>query len=529
VMAAASMSVVAADHVYFSDPDVTAVLMDGAQVVATGTRRDIRRWGVQSGAVHDYGDATILTGFVDAHSHPVYGARSARGIDLTEVRDLHALHAHLQRARHELRSGEWILGWGLRHDVWGAEPISSASIDAVVPDAPVLLRLFDAHSAVANRVALHVAGIRTDGSRVAPEGVETDEAGRATGVLQESPVIEQVAKFAPEEPETDVRERFVDTLTQMAASGLTAVHVMDFEDDPAPLLRAIEDDQDLPVRLLFYPWIVPEHSEADWRSIVVRTGAGGRRWRRHGVKAFLDGTIDNGTAWLERSDAFGQSTSSIWADQDRYARMIEFFAAHDVSTATHAIGDQAIRVAAQAIRSSSRSSGRASHRIEHLELMSDEILDLVAASGAIAGMQPMHCTEFTSGDRTDNWSRRLGDDRAALGWRTRSLLDRGAAIALGSDWPVAPFEPLMVIASAILRRSPEHGLKLPNNYAEALTLDQAIEAYTKPGVSTETPAGILPGDVADLTIVAGDLRSVGAGGLAATPVLGTIIDGRPVH
>ena len=248
--------------------------------------------------------------------------------------------------------------------------------------------------------------------------------------------------------------RVTQLLADMAASGLTSSQVMDFLEEPFDLLRLIEAEGELPLRLRFSPWIEPKHTPEDWARVLEWQGTGGRRWKVHGVKFFLDGTIDGGTAWLEAPDTHGQSTQSVWSDPADYAAAMRFFSANGIGTATHAIGDAAIRFALATI-SQLQSVGRwrvPSTASSTPRRLPDAILDAFPASGAVASMQPTHCTHFIRADRTDNWSERLGPARAQDAWRTRSLAEAGVILALGSDWPVAPFEPLAIMADAQLRR-----------------------------------------------------------------------------
>ena len=186
-----------------------------------------------------------------------------------------------------------------------------------------------------------------------------------------------------------------------------------------------------------------------------------------------------------------------------------FFAANGIGTATHAIGDAATRFALATISQLNHSGGEHPiHRIEHAETLPDDLVDAFPASGAVASMQPTHCTHFMRADHTDNWSERLGPERARHAWRTRSLADAGVTLALGSDWPVADFEPLAIMADAQLRRDVARPDLDPIAPEESLSALQALEAYTMgaaiaAGVA-HTEGSISVGKVADLTILAAD-------------------------
>jgi predicted amidohydrolase YtcJ len=513
-------AVVGATAVAIRDGVVVAVGGEGEMAGLTGPGT---RW-------LRYPGATIVPGLSDAHAHPISGAGFAVGVDLRGVTSLAELRRELATALAALAPGSWLRGWGLDHNVWGPEPVTCAPLDEVVGPVPMLLRFFDAHSALVNGPALRAAGI--SGLRTFPTGsrVEVDGEGIPTGLLLEAEAMQLVFDVLPVEPIEQRANRVRQLLADMAASGLTSAQVMDFLDEPFDVLRLIEADGDLPLRLRFSPWVEPHHSPADWARFLAWQGTGGRRWTVHGVKFFLDGTIDGGTAWLEAPDTHGQSTTSVWSDPADYAAAVRFFHENGVGTATHAIGDAAARFALDTISSLPRVEGAGPvHRIEHAETLPDDLVDAFAASGAIASMQPTHCTHFVRADHSDNWSERLGPTRAGHAWRTRSLIGAGVTLALGSDWPVAPFEPLAIMADAQLRRDvarPDLEPVLPD---EGLTARQALDAYTRGAAIAagvfDTEGSISVGKVADVTILAADPFTISPEELAGTAVLATVVAG----
>ena len=523
--------ILTADQVHRMSPGApaTSVAIREGVIVEVGTEADMAEFTGPATRSHAFPGATIVPGLSDAHAHPLSGVGFTVGADLRTVTSLPELQRALAATLTTLEPGAWLRGWGLDPNVWGAEQVSSAPLDGTVGSVPMLLRFFDAHSALANDAALSAAGI--SGPRTFPTGsrVEVDSDGRPTGLLLEAEAMQLVIDMLPPEPIEERAHRVKGLLTAMAASGLTSVQVMDFLEEPFELLRLIEAEGELPLRLRFSPWVEPGHTPADWQRFLDWQGTGGRRWKVHGVKFFLDGTIDGGTAWLDAPDTHGQSTHSTWSDPDDYAAAMGFFAANGIGTATHAIGDAATRCAIETIGRLNAASGTATHRIEHAETLPDDLVAAFPASGAIASMQPTHCTHFVRSDSADNWSERLGPSRAARAWRTRSLVEAGVTLALGSDWPVAAFEPLDIMADAQLRRDVARPDAEPIAPEESLSALQALEAYT---LGSATAAGVARsegsigvGKVADLTVLAGDPLAISPEQLAQTPVLATVVGG----
>jgi predicted amidohydrolase YtcJ len=307
---------------------------------------------------------------------------------------------------------------------------------------------------------------------------------------------------------------------------------MDLLGDSRAVVAAAEDAQDLPLRLRFAPWCVPGVDADGLAELVHLQGQGGRRWAVGGVKFMIDGTVDNGTAWLEQPDALGESTESFWPDPAEYARAVRTLAAAGVPTATHAIGDAGVRHALDALAGVDRPAA-GPHRIEHIETLPSALIGAFVRQGVVASMQPTHCTHFTRADHTDNWSTRLGPERAGRAWRCRDLRDAGVPLVLGSDWPVAPFDPRRVLADAQLRRPAGEPAVVPVQPHQGLTPLMALQGYTTQAAWAAGEAAcsgrIAPGMRADLTALAVDPLQAPPDELADAPAVLTTVGGNIVH
>nr|WP_205615306.1 amidohydrolase [Streptomyces harenosi] len=513
----------------------TALAAAGGRITALGDDREIRALADASTTVIDLGGAVVTPGLVDGHVHPVTGAELTHGLDLSGCGDLDQVREALARAVRDLAPGAWLQGWGLDPNVFGGGPVGIAPLDPVLDGIPALLLLFDAHSMLASRRALELAGV--DGPRTfdqATAEVVCDADGRPTGLLLEDAACELVERVAPRPTREERRERLAAALRAMAATGLTGGHVMDANGDSLAFYAELDAAGRLPLRLRVAPWCQPGTDEDGLRALIGQQGTGGALWRTAGVKIFMDGTVDNGTAWLERPDCHGESTHAFWPDPEEYTRVVGTLHRAGVPTATHAIGDAAVRHALDAVeKAQAGDANGVRHRIEHIETVPDDTLRRFAALGVVASMQPTHCCDFTRADHTDNWSRRLGEERAARAWRCRDLHDSGAVVVLGSDWPIAPYPPLGVMAGARHRRPTRDLTRAPHGPEQALTALEALRGMTVNAAyaaGEERIAGrIAVGHRADLTVLADDPLTVPATELAELPVLLTVLDGRPTH
>ncbi|MEV0259426.1 amidohydrolase [Streptomyces sp. NPDC050732] len=513
-------------HIRTLDPDrprATAVAVRDGVIVAVGDHgdADVRDARGPRTEVIDLAGATLTPGLVDSHSHPVWGLEMATGTDLSAVRDLDALRAALHGAE---RTEGWVVAWGLDHNAFGGRPVDRALIEDVLDGAPAFIRLYDGHSALVSGAALRAAGIEGPREFVQRSTVVCDADGRPTGHLVEHAAMDLVQAVLPRPSYAERRTRLVELLSAMAATGLTGAHVMDLGDDVPKLLASVEEDGELPLRLRLAPWCMPGVGQEGIDGIIALQAEAGRLWRVGGAKFFMDGTVEGGTAWLEQADCHGQGTDAFWPDPEAYTDAVRRLHAAGVRTATHAIGDAAVRHVLDTVASLGE-SGRLAHRIEHIESVPDDTVPRFAELGVIASMQPPH-TAYTRADHSDEWSKRLGGTRAARAWRTRDLRDAGAYVALGSDWPIAHYDAREVLATA---RTPR-GAAGP---AQGLTGLMALEGCTSHAAvaagEADRAGRIAPGYRADLTAFGLDPVAAPADEVAQAPVRLTVAGGNVTY
>lgn len=527
-----------------AQPRARAVAVSRGVVVDVGGDEVARRWRGARTEVVPLGGAALTPGWVDGHSHPVGSLTMSAGADLTAVRTLGQLRERLAQLARTSTDG-WVQGWGLVPDVFpGGVPRADLVDDALGASdgdggARAFLRMADVHSALVSTPLLRAAGI--DGPRRFPSASEVvcDPDGTPTGFLLEWDAMALAERLAPALPDAQLRSRLRSLLDGMAAQGLVGAQVMDGDAASLDLLDRLEGDGDLPLRLRVAPFCMPGVDDDALAQLVAWQERTGRRWRVAGVKLMIDGTIDGGTAWLDHADANGESTGSYWRDPQAYARAVRALDAAGVPTVTHAIGDGGVRFVLDVLEPLGPPGApdgppgrRAAHRLEHLETLPDDLVTRIGRSGITASMQPTHCSHFVAADGSDNWSVRLGPERAGHGWRVRDLLESGALVVLGSDWPVADFDVRSIMAAAQLRRPVEDDDAAPVGPDQAISAAAALAGFTRaPALAAGDAArGVIRvGAAADLTAVGADPTTAPPADLAAAPVLLTVVGGTPVH
>jgi predicted amidohydrolase YtcJ len=509
-------------------PAATAVAVAHGVISAVGSDAEIRELCGPATEVIDLHGAAVVPGLTDSHLHPFLGALGARGADLLGVTSLAEVQRRVAEERAHCAPGEWVLGFGLDYNAFRASGTSGTLIEEAAGGHPALLTFMDFHTALATPRALELAGV--DGPRTFTEHAEVVcVEGVPTGELREAAAIELVRAAIPA-PSPEERYRLCATqLRRLAAVGITGAHAMDGDLETLELLRELERRGDLVTRLISPFWITPEMTIEQWEQFAPHRDERGARWRAGTAKFFIDGVIDSGTGWLYDEDSEGDGLAPYWPDPQHYRDAVRFFAERGYRCATHATGDRGVREALDAYRDAGAAPG-VRHRIEHIETLQPFDLPRFAAEGVVASMQAQHMA-WLEPDRDDNWSRRLGPERCDRAFPIRSLRESGAAIALGSDWPVARFDPREGLACARLRRPPGERDRAPYD-DQALDGLAALEGYTTGAAfvgSDEHRLGrIRPGFCADLTVFAEDPVECDADEVVALPVVLTVVDGEIV-
>ncbi|NWN89606.1 MAG: amidohydrolase [Micrococcaceae bacterium] len=511
------------------DPaSVNAIAIRDGRILEVGNDTHLRELADEHTVIDDMPGATVTPGLTDGHTHIVFGLELTRGVQLADL-SLHEVRDQLAAAARQVESGTWLFGWGVDPNIFTETGFDGRIFDDVTNDRPIFLRMRDAHSAIVNTAAITAVGLTGNETFPDESAVVVDETGAPTGYLLELAAMDLVYSQAPTESMQERVERLGEVLNGMAQAGLTGTHVMDFHPGSQEVLERYEAQAELPLRLRFSPMVPPGSSQEQLDEIAAQQGLHGRRWRVEGVKFMIDGTIDNGSAWLTEPDCYGESLHSIWTDPQAYRDALRFFAEKGISTATHAIGDQGVSFVLDAIEALGDIASRASHRIEHIETIPDQTVARFAQLGVAASMQPIHGTRHTRADRSDNWSQRLGEVRAARGWRSADLRRSGAVLALGSDWPVTPYDPRVMMAESIIRRPVAQPGLDPVQPEQGLTALEAFEGYTNhaaKAIGATDEGQIVAGAQANFTVFTADPLHLSAEELAEVRVLATFVQGQ---
>lgn len=498
-----------------------AIALNGNRIVALGERAS-RSLAIRNTRLIDLGGALVVPGMMDNHTHFVMGSKMLTQVDLLSVKTRQQLVDTLAKGAAALAPGRWLEGFGYDEQRWGGELPDRSWIDAATPDTPVSIGRTDGHNLFVNSAALKLAGI--DRNTPDPVGgkIVRDAGGRPTGILRDN-AMDLVTKVIPPWSDKDIDAAIQLGIKSALARGTTQCHGADMDFVTFDALRRARARGETGLR--FYPSVWAK----DWEKLadIIRREGRGDDWVRWGiVKAMADGALGSRTAYMDKPFANDPTNRGLliqpieemhhWCEgADRAGLQVE----------VHAIGTKAVDLVLDMFAAIARKNGKRDRRsrIEHAQHVNPKSIARFREQGVIASMQPYHAID------DGRWAAGpLGPDRINGSWAFRSLLDSGATVTFGSDWPVAPVDPLGGIEAAVRRVTTDgKGVFGP---AQRITVAEALRAYTSANAFAGFQEGKLgsltPGKLADLVVLDSDIFRVAPDRIGKTRVLRTIVDGK---
>jgi hypothetical protein len=518
-------------------PEAQAIALDGNLILAVGSSAELRRLAVADCEVIDLGGRRVVPGFNDSHVHFLAGGDSIVSVQLGDVNSVEEFRRRITVYAATLPKGAWIKNGNWDHQRWTPASLPTHElIDAVTPDNPVLVWRVDGHMALANALAMRLAGIDKSTKDVPGGEIVRDDQGNPTGILKDeaATLVERIMP-APTERELDTALKAA--MHEAAIHGVTSVQNMwDDTGDPYSALKFREFRKFERTGML-RTRIYNSNPLRDWDSLAttgVQAAFGSPMLRMGNLKSFADGSLGSETAWMEApfSDRPGYSglASAELADSDLMYARIQGADQAGLQISIHAIGDRAIHTILDLFEQAERKNGPADRRfrIEHVQHLRPEDAGRFAPLGVIASMQPYHAID------DGRWAEsELGSERIQSSYAWRLLLDHGAMLAFGSDWPVAPLDPLMGIYAAVTRRTLDG--KNPQGWVpnQRISVAEAVHAYTVAAAFAEHQEDIKgslePGKLADLVVLTDDIFRIAPRDLDKVRVYITVFDGTVIY
>jgi len=508
-----------------SNPRAEAVAVKGNRILFVGTNGDTEKYHSDRTRIIDGQGHTLTPGFIDTHVHLLHGATWMGQAELRETRSKEGLKTILLDFAEQNKTTTWVAGRGIKYNIVSTRQ----ELDEIIADRPVYIGAFDGHTAWANTKALEMAGILTDDGREMVNGIFVrDENKIATGELRESDAMRAVFDLIPEPDANRKRELLKLAILEFNKTGITSVHNMNGDMEELMAYAALEDSGEMNIRV-YVPYHVKPVTKAEELNEAAEMAKIRMDYVRGGAaKFFMDGVWESYTAFNVEpyADEPSAKVEPIFS-LEHFTRMATLCDKMGLQIAVHCCGDAAVRQALDGYEAVQKANGKrdSRHRIEHIEVCQPEDMPRFKDLGVIASMQTSHAPFSLEDDPV--WTTRTGPQRWHLAFPWRALKNAGAHLSLGSDWTVAPFDPMVNIYVALNRK------KLADeNPNQRLTLEECIIGYTRDAAYVEFKENekgqIKEGYLADLVLFSHDLFSLPAEEIMnAKPVL-TLFDGQVV-
>jgi predicted amidohydrolase YtcJ len=512
-------------------PEAEAVAISANRIIAVGTSGEISALRQPHTKVIDLQGRRALPGFNDAHVHFFSGGLGLASIQLRDAKSQTEFRQRIADFAAKTPKGQWILEGNWDHENWSpAELPSRQLIDPVTGDTPVFVSRLDGHMALANSAALRLAGVDKNTKDVPGGVIVRDADGNPTGILKDA-AEGLVYRVIPGPNVHQIEEALLAAQKYVIANGVTSVQDMSAGPDVFRAYQALLRSGQLHVRVSGHQplneWknLAQSGIQADFGSDVLHMG---------GLKGFADGSLGSTTALLFAPYNDAPNTSGIPSDElvnpAKIGKDISDADAAGLQIAIHAIGDKANNIILNYYEKLVAEHGERDRRsrIEHAQHLIAADIPRFGRLHVIASMQPYHLLD------DGHWAeKRIGPERAKSSYAFRSLLDTGATLAFGSDWPVAPAVPLMGIYAAVTRRTLDG--ERPNGWIpeQKISVAEAVRAYTTGSAFAsfdEKKKGSLEvGKLADIVVLSDDIFTISPVDIAKTHVDLTIFDGQVVY
>lgn len=475
----------------------------------------------------------VFPAFRDGHAHPIFAGREAAGPVVTQASSISEIQEVLKQYRSSNPDQAWIEGGAYDRSIVDGGIFLASWLDEAVSDVPVVLHASDHHTIWVNTKALDL--IPSPLPQLISGSIDVDSSNDPTGVLREPQAMALVLDKAP--PRTIKQEVAALTWADRVLAKQGIVQAQDAWITPGMTeiyLAAVSEnalllDYNLAFKIEPHEWVKSiEFAKTDREKVVTLSNP---QLTAKTCKFFADGVFGSGTAsvlepYLDDTHNHGEP---LWSKSELEAACLAAAEA-GFQLHIHAIGDAGVRQALDAIEKVQQHLGKPAvpNVIAHAELINDSDIARFADLNVVANMQPLWAQ---ADGMLMSCLPRLGMGRIDQMYRMRDLIDNGATIAFGSDWPVSSSNPIPGIATAVTRQTadakPEGGWVIE----QALTVQEAFSSYSSSVIfqlagTNSVPLGI--GQPCDFVVLSENPFEVSASTLRDIEVLATFKAGKQI-
>lgn len=475
--------------------------------------------------VVDGAGRTLLPGLIDAHGHVLSYGLSLLRVDLTGTSTEQEAVERVSAFRHANDTLEWILGRGWNQVLWDSNSFpTAATLDSLVSDKPVWLTRVDGHAGWANSAAMRLAGVSRQTEDPAGGQILRDADGNPTGVFVDN-AMALISSQIPESSQQELQFALSTAMLRLAAYGLTSVHDAGVGSDVVAAYKQLLREGPLPIRVNVMLAATDSLYEQNLAAGHFRDAAD--TLTINSVKIAADGALGSrGAALIDDYSDMPGHKGLLLHNQERLEYFMRAAMNAGFQVNTHAIGDSANMIVLDNYERliAETNSRHLRHRVEHAQILRYEDILRFAELGVIPSMQATHATSDKNMAQD-----RLGPVRIEGAYAWRKLIDAGALIANGSDFPVESPNPFFGLHAAITRQDhnndpaggwfPEERMTMTEAFA-SFTIDAAYSGHQENLLGT-----LESGKKADFIILDRDIFSIPENEIWQTRVVETWVNG----
>ena len=486
------------------NPRAQAVAVNGNRITYVGTNEGAESLTGENTHIVDGQGRTLTAGFIDTHVHLFLGSLWMGHAQLQDVTTKENLKQVLMDFADKNKTDVWVIGRGIKYGIVSTRQ----ELDEIMPDRPVYIGAYDGHTGWANTKALEMAGILKDDKHELVNGIIVrDEQGLATGELREDDAMDLVLNLVPPPDAARKRELLKLAIHEFNKTGITSVHNMNGDMEELMQYAALEDAGEMNMRVYVPYHVKPETTEEDLKEAAEMAKVQMEYVRGGAAKFFMDGVWESYTAF--NVDAYADAPETKVKPIFTLAHFIRMASACDkmgMQIAVHCCGDAAVRQTLDGYESIQKSNGKrdSRHRVEHIEVCQPVDMPRFKELGVVASMQTSHAPPNLT---DDVWIQRVGPQRWGISFAWRSIKNAGAHLCFGSDWTVAPFDPMLNLWVGLNREPWQE-----NDPDQRMTLEELIIGYTRDAAYVEFKENekgqIKPGYLADMVLFSHNLFDV---------------------
>lgn len=506
-------------------PQAEAIAVLGEKIIHVGSNEEVRKMVANGTELIDAKGQLLVPGFNDAHVHFIDGGFGLSSVSLRDAKTKQEFIDRIAAFVKTVPAGTWILNGDWDHTNWGGELPQASWIDSVSSQHPVFVQRLDGHMGLANSAAMKIAKINATTKDVEGGSIIRAKSGMPSGIFKDN-AMGLIGQHISD-PSDELKDRALQAaMSYVASNGVTSVQSMGGWQDLEVYRRAAKKGL-LNTRIYA---VVPLHTWKRLSEEIQKSGRGDSRLKIGGLKGFVDGSLGSHTAAFKKPFTDTPSDSGFLVTPVK--ELYENISAADkagLQVMVHAIGDKAIEEQLNIFEKVEKENGKRDRRfrIEHAQHIAPEDIIRFNTLNVIASMQPYHAID------DGRWAEKvIGSERIKTTYAFKSLLDKQAVLVFGSDWFVAPPNPLEGIYAAVTRRTLDD--KNPEGWVpeQKITVEQALKAYTYHSAYAsfdDDQKGILKkGYLADFVILDQDLFTIKPENIRNVKVWKTFIGGKAV-